>query len=40
MFVIHLSSKFEHDIKKDIKIVEKELDITIEIAQEGTELIV
>jgi len=38
--LIHLSSKYEKEIKKEIKIIEKELDLPIDIAHEGNEIIV
>lgn len=40
IILIHLSSRYENEIKKEIKIIEKELEIPIEIAQEGKEIIV
>jgi ribonuclease BN (tRNA processing enzyme) len=38
IIIIHLCPKLEDEIRKDIKMVEKELDITIEIAQEGQKI--
>jgi ribonuclease BN (tRNA processing enzyme) len=40
IILIHLSSKHEKEIRKEIKTIEKELDLTIDIAQEGNEIIV
>jgi len=38
VLLIHLSPEFEEEIKKEVKVVEKELDISIGIAHEGQKL--
>jgi hypothetical protein len=38
--LIHLSPKFEKEIRKEVKEVSKELNIPIDIASEGKEIII
>ena len=38
IYLIHLSPKFEKEIKREIMDVSKELDITINIAKEGEKI--
>jgi ribonuclease BN (tRNA processing enzyme) len=38
--LIHLSPKFEEDIRKEVDVVAKELNISIDIASEGGEIII
>lgn len=40
IILIHLSPKFEEEIKKEIKNIENELEIFIDIASEGREIII
>ncbi len=40
VFLIHLTPKFKDEIKKEINVVAKELNISIDIAREGEKLIV
>jgi ribonuclease BN (tRNA processing enzyme) len=40
IYLIHLSPKYEKEIRKEVKEIEKELKITINIASEGEELTV
>ncbi|KYK20503.1 hypothetical protein AYK24_10110 [Thermoplasmatales archaeon SG8-52-4] len=40
VILIHLSPKFEVDIKNEVNKIEKDLDISIDIASEGKELII